>query len=668
MIFFAHNIINPVSRVSQIHQPEPEPEEPEQENPVQEDGEYGLDFDYFVDATNGSDSNNGISPETAWQTINKVNTSTFSAGDKIGLIANGKWEEVLTIPSSGESNNPITFGAYGTGAKPVIYGSKVISGWTHHSGNIYYATLEDDNIYQVFQNNVPLQSARYPNSGYHTITGLTSQTVFSSTGLDAGKNYAGCTIILRDSPWSLQTKTINSSSGQTLTINSSTAYSLSTGKGFFLYGHLDFLTGAGQWYLDKSANRLYVRTTNGTSPSNFTIRYSKDTNNIVASSKNHVKIENLDLRHANDEGVLLSGCSYITIDNCNVEYSTARCINFAGSSSYHIISNNSIKGAAEYGIYTRGSNHLINDNVVEDILKDIGIYGTGWGLYGSAIAVEVGSNNTVRYNHVRNVGYHGISYFDAPYTTIEYNYVLNAGITKDDCGGIYCYESSTAGEDSDNSVIRYNIVKNVTGIKDGTVYNFVQGAGIYLDERISKQTIEHNIVIGAGFAGIYLHLNNQECVVDNNTYFKCGYGFVLAKGNNGANNSIQNNTFYNPLNTSGRGDSNPVLAGMKVSDAASATINYNNYYDRYRATPFRQTEGAYSYMNFTNWKSTMSVDANSTMVSSALNEGEVEVLLYNTESTEQVQDLSGHTWKDLEGNVVTELVLQPFASKILIRT
>jgi hypothetical protein len=38
---------------------------------------------YYVDATNGNDSNNGLSPEIPWQTIAKVNSSRFNPGDQI---------------------------------------------------------------------------------------------------------------------------------------------------------------------------------------------------------------------------------------------------------------------------------------------------------------------------------------------------------------------------------------------------------------------------------------------------------------------------------------------------------------------------------------------------------------------------------------------------------
>lgn len=78
---------------------------------------------YYVDATGGLDSNDGESTGAAWQTINKVNTSSFSQDDQILLKRGETWREMLTVPSSGTSGHPIVFGAYGTGALPKILGS-----------------------------------------------------------------------------------------------------------------------------------------------------------------------------------------------------------------------------------------------------------------------------------------------------------------------------------------------------------------------------------------------------------------------------------------------------------------------------------------------------------------------------------------------------------------
>ncbi len=90
--------------------------------------------DYFVDATAGNDSNDGLSEGAPWKTIAKVSAASFSAGDTISFKRGEKWREQLMVPSSGSSGNPITFGAYGTGDDPVISGADDITGaaykWT----------------------------------------------------------------------------------------------------------------------------------------------------------------------------------------------------------------------------------------------------------------------------------------------------------------------------------------------------------------------------------------------------------------------------------------------------------------------------------------------------------------------------------------------------------
>ena len=79
---------------------------------------------YYVDATNGNDSNSGISESAPWKTIAEVNHSDFNPGDQILFKRGETWiGTTLNIPSDGKSGNHITIGAYGTGNKPIIDGS-----------------------------------------------------------------------------------------------------------------------------------------------------------------------------------------------------------------------------------------------------------------------------------------------------------------------------------------------------------------------------------------------------------------------------------------------------------------------------------------------------------------------------------------------------------------
>jgi len=98
---------------------------------------------YYVSSSTGSDTNNGTSASTPWQTIAHVNAQPFQPGDSILFKRGDVWNESLTPPSSGNSGNPITFDAYGTGVAPNLTGyySVPLSAWVHVTGNAWKAPL-----------------------------------------------------------------------------------------------------------------------------------------------------------------------------------------------------------------------------------------------------------------------------------------------------------------------------------------------------------------------------------------------------------------------------------------------------------------------------------------------------------------------------------------------
>ena len=79
--------------------------------------------DYHVDSDQGQDTNTGISAGAAWQTLDKVNATTFQPGDRILLKAGSKWSGALKPQGSGAKGAPVTITSYGEGAKPLIDGA-----------------------------------------------------------------------------------------------------------------------------------------------------------------------------------------------------------------------------------------------------------------------------------------------------------------------------------------------------------------------------------------------------------------------------------------------------------------------------------------------------------------------------------------------------------------
>lgn len=93
---------------------------------------------YYMDATNGNDNNNGTSETSAWKTLSKINNTTFSPGDFIAFKRGEKWVGRFEFKSEGAVDNPIVFGAYGTGPKPILTGLEVHDlNWIKIDNNIW---------------------------------------------------------------------------------------------------------------------------------------------------------------------------------------------------------------------------------------------------------------------------------------------------------------------------------------------------------------------------------------------------------------------------------------------------------------------------------------------------------------------------------------------------
>lgn len=71
---------------------------------------------YYV-SNNGDDNADGKTPETAWATLDKVNSINFKEGDLVVFERGGLWRGHIAAKSG------VTYSAYGEGLKPKIYSS-----------------------------------------------------------------------------------------------------------------------------------------------------------------------------------------------------------------------------------------------------------------------------------------------------------------------------------------------------------------------------------------------------------------------------------------------------------------------------------------------------------------------------------------------------------------
>jgi hypothetical protein len=250
---------------------------------------------YYVNSSTGDDSKSGTSTSTPWKTLAKVNATSFSPGDAILFNRGDSWEGTLTVKNSGTSGNPITYGAYGSGDKPILYGSEVITGWTKYSGNIYKANYYTA-ISQVFISNKKMKAARFPNSGYANIDAVDNAS-FTCNALSAEIDYTGAIWGGRTVAYAFDSDDVISSSGNTLTLESVPYSSLGVNEGFLLTNKLEFLDEAGEWYYDAATTTLYLWTPSGDSPENYTVRGTIRDNVVNTNGKDYINIKNLEIDH-----------------------------------------------------------------------------------------------------------------------------------------------------------------------------------------------------------------------------------------------------------------------------------------------------------------------------------------------------------------------------------
>lgn len=75
---------------------------------------------YYVDSARGDDKHPGTSPNRAWHSMEKVNSTVFAPGDRVRFVRGSSWTTPLLISARGTASRPIVFEATGRGARPRI--------------------------------------------------------------------------------------------------------------------------------------------------------------------------------------------------------------------------------------------------------------------------------------------------------------------------------------------------------------------------------------------------------------------------------------------------------------------------------------------------------------------------------------------------------------------
>ena len=449
---------------------------------------------YYL-SPSGSDTNNGTSTTTPWKTIARLvqSISSVQPGDQILFARGGTFRGDFTVPNSGTSSAPITVGAYGTGADPIISGSNLVTGWTLYSGSIYKAAVTGS-VKHVFVGGARQTLARYPNTGWMYNDQGSTTTLYDNALTQATSYWNGATLVVRSSNWSYDARTVSAFNAGTLTCPAMNFNLGANNWGYFLCNKLNQLDQAGEWFYDAAAGQLYLWAPGGVNPSTLTVEAAvKDRGITTAYNKQYITITGLAFQHQNVAGVYCDGANRVTVSGCTFKdlYHGIRAVTNNSTIQSNTFQRTTATAIVVYG----GTNELVSNT-----LTDIGLLpGLGESTWGYQGIYAVGAANGIRSNRLLNIGYSGIFVQGSP--TVERNVITNAVAILNDGGGIHY-------DNTDGMIVQDNIVLDLLGsltssASNGATYYKICHGIYFGNVAIKNSTIQRNTVTNCRGSGIH---------------------------------------------------------------------------------------------------------------------------------------------------------------------
>ncbi|KRE55852.1 OmpL47-type beta-barrel domain-containing protein [Paenibacillus sp. Soil750] len=475
---------------------------------------------YYV-APNGNDSSAGNSEASPFKTINKC-AQVVQPGDTC-IIASGTYRETITPALSGKSGLPITFQP-APGANVIVSGTEPISGWTQHAGNIYKADLSwslgKEN--QLFVNNgsavAPLWEARWPNISEYTLPGLKAGVATADSG--SATSIVDSNLTQPTDFWKnalVWERGGNAYQGMTSKVTgyNSTTHTLTyepitgdyaelyprLGSTYFLSGVLGALDAPNEWYVDGTAQKVYLWAPDGGVPSNVEVKKRMTAFNL--NGKSYIQMKGIHTFAAN---ITMNGSSNNTLDDIQADYvyfsnfsqNTTNPDQLNGGISI-IGDNNEIKNskiAYSSGtlINIEGNSNRIVNNVIHD--------GSYMASYDPLVKLSSGTANLISHNEIRDSGRFNI-YWRSGSGEISYNDISNGMWLSRDGALLYSW-----GVDMGNSNIHHNLIHDSKG-SDMSV-------GLYFDNYANNVVAHHNVLYNND-VGIQLNTPGNYRLIYNNT-------------------------------------------------------------------------------------------------------------------------------------------------------
>lgn len=466
---------------------------------------------YYVSPA-GDDGNSGARPDQAWRTLARVQTAlpSLGAGTQVLFERGRTFTGMLEVNVSGAAGAPLTFGAYGSGDRPVLSGLTPLTGWTAQNGNRWVVTCSacGSSVNGLWLDGVLQPLARWPNpdegDGYRYYQSASGGTAITDGTLPNSPSWVGGEAVIRTAAWLLDRLPITSQVNGTLTFGASASYNnIQPGYGYFIQNHVAAMDRQGEWVYQPASKTIWLYSTRDPNTSRVEVPTIETLIGIGAA--NFVTVQDLTLRGANNRNLNAETCGDVTVSGVISVQAGNAGLRFTNCRNLRV-TQSQVQQALNLGLEVNDCTSCRADrNIISDIAT---VAGMGQSYDGNYLGVRFGGLGSVfEYNRVDNVGYLGVD-IRGP-ALVRNNHVTRFNQVKVDGAGIYTWGNSDVR-------ILDNIVTDGRGSTAGIPWEHPATHGIYIDDDSERIEVRGNTIARTGESGIYLH-NTRAITVEGNT-------------------------------------------------------------------------------------------------------------------------------------------------------
>ena len=635
---------------------------------------------YYFSTSSGNDSRSATEAQNAstpWQSINKLNAifGSLLPGDIVLFKRDEVFDGSITVVKSGSSAQPITFGAYGSGAKPVINGLTTLGNWVNIGGGIWESPFSSSAmVNSTLMNGVFKEIGRYPNmntdnKGYLNFESCSGNSSITDNELSGSPNWTGGEVVIRKERWVVDRNQITSHSGNTINYNSQSPYGALPNFGYFIQNHPGTLDVEGEWYYKRNEGKFGMLFPSG-NPNSFKVQVSSVQTLVSIINQGNIVFENLSFQGPNIAAFDMINALNVRISGCDIWYSGVNAVNGKDCNGVTIENcdinrTNNVALNFDYCANTRMTGNRINNSGITP--------GMGMGDSGSYEGIVIsGDNVLIDHNSIENTGYIAIT-FRGNSNVVSNNYVNNFASVKDDAAGIYSWNNAAGAGVTYGLKITNNVVINGLGAPEGTIWpGYRPASGIYMDDNIANVDITGNTAANCGLYGIYIH-NSYNINLQNNLFYNNASQVVLTSDEHATQSPVRNVSMSNNVMVAREYYQRVAEFKTYTNDLAQFGNFDNNYYarpvdDNQVIYPSYFLNGSYveKSLSVDEWKGLYGKDPNSKKSPATVTGADHIRFEYNSTASGKTVALD-QSYVDMKGQSYSgSITLDPYSSVVLL--